>query len=146
VTVPVADELAIRSLLARYGDAASRRDPVAWMATWAPECTWDLGGGRVTHGHDETLALWRSSIAKYPWVVQVPASGFLELREGIVHGTWYVLELNHVVDGSGVMHLGHYRDTYVHGEDGGWRFATRRFHLIYRGAMDAGVVRPLTED
>lgn len=145
MTVPVEDELAIRSLLARYGDAASRRDPAAWIATWAPDCTWDLGGGRVTHGHDETLALWRSSIAKYPWVVQVPASGFLELREGVVHGTWYVLELNHVVDGSGVMHLGHYRDTYVQGEDGVWRFATRRFHLIYRGAMDAGTVRPLVD-
>lgn len=146
MTVPVEDDLAIRSLLARYGDAASRRDADAWIATWTPDCTWDLGGGRVTHGHDETLALWRSSIAKYPWVVQVPASGFLELREGIVHGTWYVLELNHIVDGSGVMHLGHYRDTYAMSGAGRWRFAARRFHLIYRGAMDAGVVRPLPEE
>ncbi len=145
MTVPVEDELAIRSLLARYGDAASRRDAEGWIATWAPDCTWDLGGGRMTHGHDETLALWRSSIAKYPWVVQVPASGFLEMREGIVHGTWYVLELNHVVDGSGVMHLGHYRDTYERSDSGRWTFATRRFHLIYRGAIDAGTVRPLEE-
>ena len=40
------------------------------------------------------------------------------------------------------MHLGHYRDTYVR-IDGGWRFATRRFHSIYRGAMDPGTVKPL---
>ena len=37
------DELAIRGLLARYGDAVCRRDPQAWIATWAPDCTWDLG-------------------------------------------------------------------------------------------------------
>lgn len=142
--VPVADELAIRNLLARYGDAVVRRDPDAWIDTWAPDCTWDLGRGRVTHGHDETLTLWRTSIAKYPWVAQLPASGFVELVDGVVHGTWYVLELNHVEDGSGVLHLGHYRDTYTQ-VDGEWRFATRRFHLVYRGAMDAGTVRPLED-
>jgi len=142
IAVPVEDELAIRNLLARYGDAVCRRDPAAWIANWAPDCVWDLGGGRVTHGHEETLDLWRSSIVKYPWVAQLPASGSLELVDGIVHGTWYVLEMNHTADGSGVMHLGHYLDTYARSADG-WRFATRRFHLIYRGAMDPGTVRPL---
>jgi hypothetical protein len=140
--VPVEDELAIRNLVARYADAASRRDPDAWVATWAADCVWDLGGGRVTRGHDETLALWRSSIAKYPWVVQVPTSGLVEEVAGEVRGTWYVLELNHLSDGSGIMHLGHYRDTYVNSNDR-WRFARRRFHLIYRGAMDPGTVKPL---
>ena len=139
------DELAIRGLLARYGDAVCRRDPQAWIATWAPDCTWDLGRGRVTHGHDETLALWRTAIDKYPWVAQVPASGFVESVGGETRGTWYVLELNHRSDGTGVMHLGHYRDTYVKSDDG-WRFATRRFHLIYRGAMDSGTVKPLEEE
>lgn len=144
-SVDVADELAIRSLLARYADAASRRDADAWIASWAPDCVWDLGGGRVTRGHDETLALWRTSIAKYPWVVQIPASGFLELRDGVVHGTWYVIEFSNLLDGTGVTHVGHYRDTYARVDDA-WRFATRRFHLIYRGALDPGTVRPLEED
>jgi len=140
--VAVADELAIRDLVARYADAASRRDGQAWIATWAPGCVWDLGGGRVTHGPDETFALWRTSIAKYPWVVQVPSSGMIEEVDGEVRGRWYVLELNHVADGSGVLPLGHYRDTYVRSDDG-WRFASRQFHLVYRGAMDPGQVRPL---
>jgi uncharacterized protein (TIGR02246 family) len=138
----VGDELAIRNLVARYADAASRRDPDAWISTWSADCTWDLGGGRVTHGHDETLSLWRASIAKYPWVVQVPASGLLEEVDGAARGTWYVLEWNHLTDGSGVMHVGHYRDRYER-TDGEWRFATRRFQLIYRGALDPGTVKPL---
>jgi hypothetical protein len=140
----VEDELAIRNLVARYADAASRRDEAGWLATWSPDCTWDLGGGRVTEGLDETVTLWRNSIAKYPWVVQIPASGIVERVGGEARGTWYVLELNHVADGSGVMHLGHYRDSYVK-YAGGWRFASRRFHLVYRGPMDPGVVKPLVE-
>ncbi|HEY3002621.1 MAG TPA: nuclear transport factor 2 family protein [Kribbellaceae bacterium] len=136
------DELAIRNLLARYGDAVCRRDAGAWIATWAPDCTWDLGGGRVTRGHEQTLALWRSSIAKYAWVAQLPASGTVELVDGQARGRWYVLELNHLADGDGVMHLGHYADTYVRTE-AGWRFGVRKFHLIYRGAMEPGEVRPL---
>jgi hypothetical protein len=59
-------------------------------------------------------------------------------------GSWYVLELNHLPDGSGVMHLGHYDDTYVR-DEGEWRFGVRRFHLVYRGAMDPGTVNPLPE-
>jgi ketosteroid isomerase-like protein len=141
-SVATEDELAIRNLLARYGDAVCRRDASAWIATWAPDCTWDLGRGRVTRGREATLALWRESIAKYPWVAQLPASGVVELIDGQVRGTWYVLELNRLPDGSGVMHLGHYRDSYVRTEDG-WRFGTRRFHLVYRGGMDAGTVIPL---
>lgn len=137
-----ADELAIRGLLARYGDAVTRRDETAWAATWAQDCTWDLGGGRVTHGRDETVALWRGAIEKYPWVAQVPTSGFVEDDGGTVRGTWYVLELNHRSDGTGVLHLGHYRDTYVRTADG-WCFGTRTFHMVYRGALDAGTVTPL---
>lgn len=137
-----ADELAIRNLLARYGDAVARRDADAWAATWAEDCRWDLGGGRIVQGRDAVVALWRESIAKYPWVAQVPASGIVEEVDGEVRGTWYVLELNHRADGTGVMHLGHYSDVYVHTDDG-WRFADRRFHMIYRGAMDPGTVTPL---
>ena len=75
-------------------------------------------------------------------LAQLPASGTVEVVDGEVRGNWYVLELNHLADGSGVLHLGHYRDTYVR-TDAGWRFATRRFHLVYRGAMDSGTVHPL---
>jgi hypothetical protein len=138
------DELAIRNLLARYGDAVCRRDAAGWVATWSADCTWDLGGGRVTHGRDETFALWQKSLAKYPWVAQLPASGTVAVIDGVVRGSWYVLELNHLADGSGVMHLGHYDDTYVR-DEGEWRFGVRRFHLVYRGAMDPGTVNPLPE-
>ena len=75
-------------------------------------------------------------------MAQLPTSGIVESVDGEPRGQWYILELNNKSDGTGVMHLGHYSDTYVR-TDAGWRFQTRRLQMGYRGAMDPGQVRPL---
>ena len=136
------DDLQIRNLVSRYADAVCRRDPDQWIATWAEDCRWDLGGGRVTEGREATLELWKAAIANYPWVVQLVCNGIVEVDGDHATGSWYILELNHLSDGSGVLHCGNYEDTYRKGPDG-WQFASRRFHLIYRGPMDPGKVVPV---
>jgi hypothetical protein len=140
--VTVEDELAVRSLVARYCDAVCRRDGAAWIATWAPDCRWDLGGGRTTQGRDATLALWTTATEKYPWVAQLAPTGTVELQGDEGTGSWYVLELNRLGDGTGALHLGHYADRYRRTDDG-WLFAERRFSMVYRGALDPGTVVPL---
>jgi hypothetical protein len=50
--------------------------------------------------------------------------------------------MNHLLDGSGALHLGHYADRFRR-LDGRWLFVERRLHLIYRGPLDPGVVVPL---
>ena len=57
-------------------------------------------------------------------------------------GWWYLIEFNRRAQGDGTMHLGHYDDEYVRTPDG-WQFASRTMHMLYRGAMDPGVVTPL---
>ena len=136
------DELAVRTLVARYCDAVCRRDGDAWIATWAPDCRWDLGGGRTTEGREATLALWTSATARYPWVAQLAPTGTVQLDGDRGTGSWYVLELNRLLDGSGALHLGHYADRYVRTAHG-WLFAERRFTMVYRGALDPGTVVPL---
>jgi ketosteroid isomerase-like protein len=138
----VEDELAIRALVARYADAVCRRDPDAWTATWAEDCRWDLGGGRVTSGRAETLDLWRTAIAKYDWVGQVVTSGLVEVEGDRARGWWYLIEFNQRAQGDGTLHLGYYDDEYVRTPDG-WQFASRAMHMLYRGAMDRGLVVPL---
>jgi hypothetical protein len=138
----VADELAIRALVARYADAVCRRDPAAWAATWAQDCRWDLGGGRVTSGRSETLNLYLTAVAKYDWVGQVVTTGRVEVDGDSATGWWYLIEFNQRAQGDGTLHLGHYDDEYVRTPDG-WRFASRTMHMIYRGAMDRGTVVPL---
>jgi SnoaL-like domain len=126
--VSAEDELAIRALVARYADAVCRRDPDAWAATWAEDCRWDLGGGRVVSGRAETLNLWRAAIEK--------------VEGDQARGWWYLIEFNQRAQGDGTLHLGHYDDEYVRTSDG-WRFASRTMHMLYRGAMDPGIVVPL---
>jgi hypothetical protein len=59
-------------------------------------------------------------------------------------GRWWVLELNRLLDGTGALHLGHYADEYRRTAEG-WLFAVRRFSIVYRGALDPGMVIPLPE-
>jgi ketosteroid isomerase-like protein len=136
------DELAVRNLVARYCDAVCRRNAAAWAATWVPDCTWDLGGGRVVTGREAALELWTSAIARYPWVAQLAPTGTVEVSGDTGRGSWWVLELNHLPDGDGALHLGHYDDEYRRTAEG-WQFAARRFAMVYRGALDPGVVVPL---
>jgi hypothetical protein len=135
------DELAIRGLVARYSDAVCRRDGEAWIETWAKDCRWDLGGGRVTEGREATLALWRTATAKYPWVAQLAPTGMVEVTGDSGSGNWWVLELNRLSDGNGALHLGHYEDEYRR-TDQGWQFAVRRFSMVYRGRLDPGTIVP----
>ena len=88
MTCTAADELAIRGLVARYCDAVCRRDPQAWVATWADDCTWDLGGGRVVRGREAVLELWTSATARYPWVAQLAPTGTVELTGDTTRGAW----------------------------------------------------------
>jgi ketosteroid isomerase-like protein len=136
------DELAIRGLVARYCDAVARRDPDAWAATWAVDATWDLGGGRVTHGRAAAVELWTTAIARYPWVAQLAPTGTVEVAGDTARGAWWILELNRLQDGTGALHLGHHDDEYRR-TDEGWQFAARRFAMVYRGALDPGTVVPL---
>jgi uncharacterized protein (TIGR02246 family) len=136
------DELAIRNLVARYCDAVCRRDAARWAATWAEDGTWDLGGGRVTHGRAAAVELWSSALAKYPWVAQLAPTGTVEVSGDTGRGAWWVLELNHLPDGTGALHLGHYDDEYRRTEEG-WQFSSRRFAMVYRGPLDPGTVVPL---
>ncbi|NDI47162.1 nuclear transport factor 2 family protein [Goekera deserti] len=136
------DELAVRDLVARYCDAVSRRDPVAWAGTWTDDAVWDLGGGRVVHGRAAVVELWTSALERYPWVAQLAPTGTVQLDGGTATGSWWVLELNHRADGTGALHLGHYDDVYRR-TDAGWRFAARRHSMVYRGPLDPGTVVPL---
>jgi hypothetical protein len=86
--------------------------------------------------------LYLTAVAKYDWVGQVVTTGLVEVDGDRGRGWWYLIEFNQRAQGDGTLHLGHYDDEYVRTPDG-WRFASRTMHMIYRGAMDRGVVVPL---
>ncbi len=137
------DVVAIQRVVAEYADAVCRRDEAAWGATWTEDCHWVLSGGRTSRGREATVALWRDATARYPWVAQVVTGCVVDVvGDDEATASTYILELNHLLDGSGAVHLGHYADRFRRTESG-WRFSERVLHLIYRGPLDPGTVVPL---
>ena len=130
----LADEMAIRDLVARYADAVNRRDADAWVALWARDCEWHILGNPMT-GRDDVLALWRSLMEGFSFVIQVIYSGTIELDGDEATGCWYLCEIWKGPDGSAGMTVGVYRDRYVREEDM-WRFRRRRFDILYMGPPD----------
>jgi hypothetical protein len=127
-------QMAIRSLAARYSDAASRRDTTAWGDTWATSSEWHLLGIE-TRGRDAIVAHWRKLMAGIPFVLQVPVSGIIEvLTADSASGRWYIHEITKR-PGRDRLTLGVYHDRYIR-EDGEWRFALRRFDVLYAGPPD----------
>ncbi|MFI5316367.1 MAG: SgcJ/EcaC family oxidoreductase, partial [Myxococcota bacterium] len=78
VEVKLADELAIRDLVARYCHAVAERDDSAWAAAWAVDGEWKVLGQSV-QGRDAILAHYRALVSAARWVVQVATDGVIEL-------------------------------------------------------------------
>jgi hypothetical protein len=131
------DRIAIADIVARYADAVNAKDAVAWGATWAEQCTWDLGPDRVLHGRDEVVAFWQAAMASFESVVQVVGHGHARDEGGGAAGLWTLFEVNRRAGADGIV-LGCYRDRYVRRESG-WLFAERRFAAMYRGSLPDGV-------
>ncbi len=141
----VADELAIRGLVARYCQAIQTSDQAAWADTFAEDGEWTVVGRKAT-GRDEALALFRELVGD-SWVRQTATDGVIEVQGDEGKGQWLVHEFVKMSGGQVLMNLGIYRDAYVRCADGAWRFASRSFRAVYMGPPDlSGNTLPLPED
>ena len=107
----VADELAIRDLVARYADAVAQRDAQSWSDTWT------------------------RLMDSFEFVVQIPEYGSVEVQGEHATGRWTIRELGWPRQGGPTATLGLYRDAY-RCKQGEWRFCERRFQLLYMGPPD----------
>jgi uncharacterized protein (TIGR02246 family) len=135
VEAKIADELAIRALVARYCHAVAERDEVAWAATWAADGAWKVLGQEV-RGRDAILAHFRALVSAARWVVQVATDGWIELAGDEATGKWQICETIQTKDGRAALNMGCYSDRYVRGPDGQWRFARRELRGSYFGPPD----------
>ncbi len=142
---PAEDELAIRSLVARYSDAVARRDAADWAATWAPDGEWQIMG-RAVQGREEVTALWSKLIGGLSFVLQLANGGLIELDGDRATGRWYITEHGKLEDGSALLTLGVYHDEYARGPEG-WCFQRRRFDVLHMGPPDlSGQIVPFPKD
>lgn len=126
----IEDELAIRSLAARYIDAVNRRDAAAWGATWSEQGVWELMGHRA-EGRTGIVQFWEAAMANFRFAFMLLGSGTIEFDAAGASGRWYLTE--HLVGNDDVTQrvLGMYEDRYVR-EGGRWLFAERRYTILLR--------------
>ena len=141
----IADELALRTLVACYAEAVSAYDETLWAGTWAEDGQWVLMGRSPT-GRKELVEVWNELMSGFEFVVQHATSGRVEIDGDRATGRWQILELGKVKDGGAMMIVGFYCDECVREADG-WRFARRTFSPLYVGAPDlSGPSMPFPKD
>lgn len=123
----VADELAIRRLVAAYTDGVNQRDAHAWGDVWTDDGRWDLAG-HIYKGRDDIVVRWKEALASYRTVFQLTTDGVVTLDGDQATGRWYVMERNVRRDDSVVELWGWYDDRYVRTR-AGWRLQTRVLHV-----------------
>jgi len=131
---PVATELALRDLVARYADAVSRQDPAAVAELFTPDGVWRVGGYGEPRGHAEITAFLAGLLDSWSTIVHALASGRVHLDPADpdrATGRWYITEFGQRTDGAEVFFAGVYHDEYVR-DAGVWRFAQRRYDSMFR--------------
>jgi uncharacterized protein (TIGR02246 family) len=133
----VADELALRKLLAIYSDACWRKDGDSFASAWAEDGEWLLVGQKLV-GKAMILGFWEQFMQNFTSTWQVQHTMILELDGDLGRGRIYVDE--HVVlpNGGGMFNRGIYHDDYAK-VDGRWLFKRRHFDLVHKSMLaDAG--------
>jgi hypothetical protein len=129
------DILEIQMLAQRYADAVMRHDADAWSACWAEKGEWYLGMPEPMRGRDTIVAAWKSAMAGFPFAVFLVQPGIVEVDGERGTSRSYVEEILEDNDGNAMRVYGVYDDEVVR-EDGAWKFAVRRYNVMYRGPVE----------
>ena len=129
------DDRAIRDLVSTYCHAIAESDEAAWAGTWAEDGEWVVLGSTV-RGRDAILAHYQKLVSRMRWVVQHANNGIVEVDGNAGRGRWQIVEYLQGAGGGGGVNIARYRDDYVRGTDGKWRFARRELFATYLGSAD----------
>jgi uncharacterized protein (TIGR02246 family) len=124
-----ADEVALRALVHRYADAASRRDPDGVADTFTAEGEWTAEGLGRHQGRPAMEAFFTTMLGGWNAFLQGLLSGCVVVDAAApdrATGRWFVQEIGQREDGSNLRVAGVYHDEYVR-EAGSWRISRRRY-------------------
>lgn len=127
----LADQIAVRELNAAYVDAVMRRDAEAMASVWASDGRWYFLGEWI-EGLENIIARWRKAMDGFPVVCHQLISEQISVSGNEAHSRVYLAEEVVTADQQPLKFVGVYNDVCTRLEDG-WRYASRRFDLIYQG-------------
>jgi uncharacterized protein (TIGR02246 family) len=135
MTLPhIADEQAIRSLVHRYADAASRRDPADVASTFTVDGTWYAPELGCFTGRDAMLSFFGSMLDGWNAFLQALMSGVIVVdasNPDRAVGRWFVQETGQRAEGANLIISGVYHDEYTRDENA-WLILHRRYDALLR--------------
>jgi len=134
MTDPIAADVGIRQLHARFADAVWRQDALEFSACFAADGLWKIAGMNNV-GREKIAEACRSMLGRCTHIHIITGLPILEIGKGTAKGRLNMTEFARMQDGSTAMTIGWYHDDYVE-EDGLWRFAWRHWSMKYRGPPD----------
>ena len=144
----IADEHAIRTLVHRYADAASRRDPLGVASTFAADGEWHAPELGRHKGRDAMIAFFTSMLDGWNVFLQGLQSGVVVLNAADADhatGRWFVQEVGQRAEGTNLTIAGVYHDEYRR-DAGVWLINRRRYDPLLRSVDGAVTVLPFPGD
>jgi len=129
----LSDRIAIRDVIDRYSDAATRRDWPNLGATFHDDAVWSVGGGvnLEFRSRENIEAGLRAAVSKFEFFVQMTHSVVIELDGPRARARTLLNEMGrNSAQKTGLFLLGFYEDVLSRRE-GRWAFDSRRFEPIY---------------
>ncbi|MGZ5362836.1 MAG: nuclear transport factor 2 family protein [Mycobacterium sp.] len=128
------DEQAIRSLVHRYADAASRRDPAEVASTFTIDSTWEAPELGRFEGRDAMVAFFTSMLDGWNVFLQAVMSGVVDVdtsNPDRAVGRWFVQETGQRAEGTNLIISGVYHDEYI-SDGNAWLILHRRYDPLLR--------------
>lgn len=145
---PLDDESAIRSLVHRYADAASRRDPAGVVGTFTFDSEWHSPElGRFT-GREAMLSFFTSMLDGWNVFLQGLMSGVVVIDDSNsdrAHGRWFVQETGQRAEGTNLIISGVYHDEYIR-DGSAWLILHRRYDALLRNTDGQVTTHPFPTD
>ena len=142
------DEHAIRNLVHRYADAASRRDPAGVASTFTSDSEWHSPAlGRFT-GAEAMHTFFTAMLDGWNVFLQAIMSGVVVVdasNPDRAVGRWFVQETGQRAEGIDLVISGVYHDEYVR-EAGEWLIRHRRYDALLRNTDGQITTQPFPTD
>ena len=136
-TGDLTDRWAIFDLVARYDDAANRRDVAEFKALWAEDAVWEVGDPKPLYvqGAAKIAETWQSMLHELAWLFRGSFAGVVTIEGEKAAGRWPCIETGTYAETKDGAEVGYdnrsvFEDVYVK-RDGHWLFQHRRYLYLY---------------
>lgn len=128
----ISDENAIQDLVARFDDAANRRDIAEFRKLWTRDGVWEIGDPMPLHvaGADTIATTWLAALADTDWLFRGSFAGVVLIDSDKATGLWPCVETGTFADGRGYDNRASYDDIYRRVDDA-WHFQRRHYTYLW---------------